>query len=110
MKTFMIATVLSVFSLGHIAEAQDGKSLRKTQIAEEILASLPTYDNYTEPKIYFSIADQRMIAMLPMKDENVETPKVGEENTAVAQTPVFAPATPKVETKVTNDTRRIGDK
>jgi hypothetical protein len=110
MKTFMIAAILSVMSLGHIAEAQDGKSLRKTQIAEQLLASLPTQDIFAEPKVMFSIADQRMISMLPIKDENVEIPSFVEETPSVAQTPVVVPNTQKVEVKITNDTRRIGDK
>lgn len=110
MKTFMITVALSVLSLGQVAEAQDGKSLRKTQIAEQLLASLPTQDTYTEPTIVFSIADQRMISMLPIKDENVEIPYFVEEKTAVAQTPTLLPTTLKIEVKATTDTRRIGDK
>jgi hypothetical protein len=108
MKTFMITVALSVLSLGQVAEAQDGKSLRKTQIAEQLLASLPTQDIYTEPTMLFSIAEQRMISMLPIKDENVEIPYLVEEKTAVAQTSVST--TPKVEVKTTTDNRRIGDK
>jgi hypothetical protein len=107
MKTFMITAALSVLSLGQVAEAQDGKSLRtQTQIAEQMMAALPTQDNYTEPKVIFSIADLRMIAMLPVKDENVETPTIKEEKTAVAQAPVLAPDAPKAEVK----TAKIGEK
>lgn len=104
MKTFMIAAALSVLSLGQVAEAQDGKSVRtQTQIAEKMMAALPTQDNYTESKVIFSIADLRMIAMLPVKDENVETPNPAEEKTAVAHAPAAAP---KVEVKST----KIGEK
>ena len=110
MKTFMITVALSVLSLGQVAEAQDGKSLRKTQIAEQLLASLPTQDNYAEPTMLFSIADQRMISMLPIKDENVEIPYLVEERADVAKTSVLLPTTPKVEVKTTTDNRRIGDK
>lgn len=110
MKTFMITIALSVLSLGKVAEAQDGKSLRKTQIAEQLLASLPTKDNYSEPTMLFSIADQRMISMLPIKDENVEIPNLVEERIDVAKTPVLLPNTLKVEVKIATDTKRIGDK
>ncbi|MEI7586175.1 hypothetical protein [Runella sp.] len=107
MKTFMIIAALSVLSLGQVAEAQDGKSVRtQTQIVEQMMAALPTQDNYTEPKVIFSIADLRMISMLPIKDENVEMPNLAEEKTAVAHTPVLTPATPKVEVKAT----KIGEK
>lgn len=108
MKTFMITAALSVLSLGQVAEAQDGKSLRtQTQIAEQMMAALPTQDNYTETKvIVFSTADLRMISMLPVKDENVEIPAHAEEKTAVAQAPVLSPATPKVEVKAT----KIGER
>lgn len=107
MKTFMITAALSVLSLGQVAEAQDGKSLRtQTQIAEQMMAALPTQDNYTETKVIFSIADLRMISMLPIKDENVEIPTIAAEKTAVAQAPVLAPDAPKVEVK----TAKIGEK
>lgn len=47
MKTFIITAALSVLSLGHIAVAQDGKSLRTQNQIVELLASLPTQDTYT---------------------------------------------------------------
>ncbi|MFN8345145.1 MAG: hypothetical protein U0X91_09080 [Spirosomataceae bacterium] len=111
MKTFMIITVLSALSLGQVAEAQDGKSLRtKNQIAERMMAALPTQDNYTEPKLIFSIAEQRLISMLPERDEKVEVPNFSEENTAVAKAPVVAPSASKAEVKATKETRRVGEK
>ena len=111
MKTFMITTALSVLLLGQVAEAQDGKSLRTgNQIAERMMAALPTQDNYTEPKLIFSLAEQRLISMLPDWDEKVEVPSVTEETSAVAKTPVLTPSAPKAEVKVTKDTRRVGEK
>jgi hypothetical protein len=108
MKTFMITAALSVLSLGQVAEAQDGKSIRtQSQIAEQMMAALPTQDNYTETKvIVFSTANLRMIAMLPVKDENVEIPTLSAEKTAVAQAPVLAPDAPKAEVKAT----KIGER
>jgi len=104
MKTFMIALVLSVSTLGHFAEAQDGKSLRtKTQIAEQLMASLPTQDTFTEPTatVMFSKTDLRLISLLPTQDVNVEVPSIVEENTAVAKTTVVVPTTTKTEVKTT---------
>ncbi|WP_428663825.1 hypothetical protein [Runella sp.] len=100
MKTFIITVALSVLSLGHFAEAQDGKSLRtKSQIAEEMLASLPTHDTYTPTSPVFSLNDQRLISLLPTVDVNIETPSVIVEKTAVAQQTTNTVTVPKTEVK-----------
>lgn len=104
MKSIMIALVLSVSTLGHFAEAQDGKSLRtQTQIAEQLMASLPTHDNFTEPTstVLFSKNDLRLIATLPTQDVNVEIPTIVVENVAVAKSTVIAPFSTKTEVKNT---------
>ncbi len=107
MKTYIIAAALSVLSLGHVAEAQDGKSLRtQSQIAVELLASLPTHDTYTQTAPVFSLNDQRMISLLPIMDTNIEIPTVIEK-TAVAQSTNTIVA-PKAEVKA--EIRRTGDK
>jgi hypothetical protein len=106
MKTFMITLVLSVPTLRHFAEAQDGKNLRtKTQIAEQLMASLPTQDTFAEPttKVLFSKTDLRLIAMLPTQDENVETPSMVEEPApAIGKDSIVAPST-KTEVKTRAD-------
>lgn len=113
MKTFMFTLALSVLSLGNFVEAQDGKSLRtKTQMTEQLLASLPAQDIYTAPTptFIFSAADQQMISKLPLSDELIQTPHLTTENTAVAKTPVTTSTTQKIEVKTATDARRIGDK
>ncbi|HAO49476.1 MAG TPA: hypothetical protein DCR35_09340 [Runella sp.] len=104
MKSIMIALVLSVSTLGHFAEAQDGKSLRtQTQIAEQLMASLPTQDNFTEPTstVLFSKNDLRLISMLPTQDITLEIPTIVVENVAVAKSTVIAPSSTKTEVKNT---------
>lgn len=109
MKTFIITAALSVLSLGHIAGAQDGKSIRtKSQIVEEMLASLPTYDTYTPSAPVFSLSDQRLLSLLPTMDVNVETPNVIVEKTAVAQKSSDTLIAPKAEVKT--EIRRTADK
>lgn len=109
MKTFIITAALSVLSLGHIAGAQDGKSIRtKSQIVEEMLASLPTHDTYTPSAPVFSLNDQRLLSLLPSMDLNVETPGVIVDQTAIAQKPSETVSAPKTEVKA--EIRRTADK
>jgi len=111
MKTFMITAALTVLSLGHVVEAQDGKSTRtKAQITEQLLGSLPTQDIYTSPVLVFSAYDQHLISMLPILDEKIEMPNLIKETTTVANTTTVAPATHKTEVKASSQLQRIGDK
>lgn len=109
MKTFIITAALSVLSLGHIAGAQDGKSIRtKSQIVEEMLASLPTYDTYTPSAPVFSLNDQRLLSLLPTTDVNLEAPTMIVEKTSIAQKMTDAVTAPKAEVKA--EIRRPADK
>ncbi|AEI51702.1 hypothetical protein [Runella slithyformis] len=109
MKTFIITAALSVLSLGNIAGAQDGKSIRThSQIVEEMLASLPTYDTYTPSTPVFSLSEQRLLSLLPTIDVNVETPGVVVDQTSVAQKPSDTVSAPKTEVKA--EIRRTADK
>lgn len=105
MKTLVITAALSVLSLGHIAVAQDGKSIRtQSQIVKEMLEALPTQDTNTEPAPLFSINDLRLIASLPTVDQNVEIPQlINEKEVFVKNNGVDAL---KAEVKPAGEVRR----
>lgn len=108
MKTFIITAALSVLSLGHIAVAQDGKSLRTQSQIVELLASLPTQDTYTPTAPVFSLNDQRLISLLPTTDTVVDTKISIDEKTVIAKQTTDTVIAPKAEVKV--EIRRTGDK
>jgi len=108
MKTFIITAALSVLSLGHIAVAQDGKSLRTQSQIVELLASLPTQDTYTPTAPVFSLNEQRLISLLPIMDVTLETNISIDEKTVIAKQTTDTVIAPKAEVKV--ESRRTGDK
>lgn len=109
MKTYILTAALSVLTLGHIAEAQDGKILTaKAKMEKEIMESLPTQDtDVMIPVTFYSAQELKMLSFLPTTDLNIETP-APINPAVVVSTSVVLPTTPKVESK-TPETRR-GDK
>ncbi|MFN4145934.1 MAG: hypothetical protein ACK4GN_08940 [Runella sp.] len=103
MKTFIITAALSVLTLGHIAEAQDGKSLRtRAQMTEELLASLPTNDDsMLQPTLVLTEENRQMIALLPTKDD-ADTKMAAQE----AIVSINTLPTTKVENKENRRTER----